>query len=423
MTTAPLQNKPAPATLLLVDDQAENLMILTHLLEQDYRVRAVRSGEQALRAATSEPVPDLILLDVMMPEMDGYGVLARLQENAQTRHIPVIFVTALDAPEDEERGLALGAVDYLNKPIKPAIVRARIRNHLALKEARDRLSDQNLALESQVAARTQALKAALVQAEAAQDKLRHAYFGSLKMIGELAALRGGTLGDHSRRVGELARRVAVAMQLTAEEIQDVFVAGLLHDIGKIGFPDTLLTKAVSSLSNDELMSYHRHPAIAADALMKVESLARVAHIVRSHHEHYDGSGFPERRSGLDIPLGARILAAVSDHDDLRHGMLSAQPKSAKQACQFLLDNSGRRYDPQVLAALEPLLVAEANFAIDEVLVLPQHLREGMVLTRDVLHPDGFLLLSRNTVLTAALITQVLSLTRQIGSRLEVYVAR
>ena len=422
--TADKPTPPAPSfTVLLVDDQPENLMILNRLLERDFRVRAVRSGEQALRAAVSEPQPDLILLDVMMPEMDGYAVLARLKENPQTRAIPVIFVTALDAPEDEERGLALGAVDYLNKPIKPAIVLARVRNHLALKEARDRLTEQNQVLESQVAARTQALRAALDKAESAQAKLRRSYFSSLMMVGELAALRGGALGDHSRRVADLARRVATAMELPAEEVQDIFVAGLLHDIGKVGLSDGLLIKAVSNLNNAELVAYQRHPTVAADALAKVDALANVAHIIRSHHEHYDGSGFPERRSGLDIPLGARILAAVSDHDDLRQGMMTAQPKSAKQACQFLLDGSGHRYDPQVITALEPLLTAEANFAIDELLVQPHHLKEGMVLTRDVLHPDGFLLLSHNTVLTQALIAQVITLARQIDNRLEVYVSR
>lgn len=140
-------------TILIVDDEPINLSVLTQVLSKNYRVRAGNSGERALQVAASEPTPDLILLDVMMPEMDGYSVLSRLMQDPVTQDIPVIFVTAMEAAEDEEKGLAMGAVDYITKPIMPAILLARVKAHITLKQARDYLHDKNAYLEAEVARR------------------------------------------------------------------------------------------------------------------------------------------------------------------------------------------------------------------------------------------------------------------------------
>jgi putative two-component system response regulator len=235
-------------TILIVDDQPENLAVLSAVLQPHYRVRAARSGEQGLRVAHSAPKPDLVLLDIMMPEMDGYTVLARLRGDPATRDIPVIFVTALGAESEELHGLELGAVDYITKPIKPALVLARVRTHLELKIARDALASQNSLLETKVTERTLALKQAMDNLELAHGNLKKTYFGTLLAISDFAELRGGSIGEHSRRVAELSRLVALHLGMNSNEVQDVFVAALLHDVGKIGFPDDLLNKPVTILA-------------------------------------------------------------------------------------------------------------------------------------------------------------------------------
>jgi putative two-component system response regulator len=410
-------------TLLIVDDQPENLAVLAALLQPHYRVRAARSGEQALRAAVTPPRPDLALLDVMMPDMDGYAVLARLRENPATAGLPVLFITALAAERDEERGFALGAVDYITKPIKPAVVLARVRTQLDLKRARDLLADQNARLETEVARRTEALDQALAKLEAAHDDLKHTYFDTLVALGDLASLRAGELADHARRVADLGRQVASRLGMGPADVQEVFIAGLLHDVGKIGFPDAMLRKPVSTLNREELDLYRRHPAAGSQILARIASLSGVADVILSHHEHYDGTGFPQGLSGLDIPLGARILCAVSDHESLRAGTLTSRPLSAKQACQVLLQERGTRYDPAVVDALEPILVAESQFEIDELRVAAKNLVEGMQLSRDVLHPNGFVLLSRGGEVTRRLIGQLLLVQQQTGATLEIFVQR
>lgn len=410
-------------TILIVDDEPTNLAVLTQILQADYRVRAARSGELALRAVASDPRPDLVLLDIMMPEMDGYEVLAKIREQADTRDVPVIFVTALNADEDEKRGFDLGAVDYLTKPIRPAVVLARIQAHLELKAARDRLANQNAVLEAKVAERTAELKNALTKVEAAHSSLKKTYFGTLMAINSLVELRNAALGTHSRRVSEIARQVAPQLGMSATETQDVFVAALLHDIGMIGLPDDLLNKPSSAMSREEAILYRRHPIMGADALRRIESLAGIAEMVRYHHEHYDGSGFPEGRSALNIPLGARIIGAVSDYDSLMHGTLTSQPMSSKQSSQYLMDHRGSRYDPRVLDKLAPILALEGQFEVDEMPVNAHNIQEGIQLTRDVMHPDGFLLLSKNTVMTRSLIDQLVEVEKQAGIELKVFVTR
>lgn len=416
-------NETNLSTVLIVDDQPENLAVLSSLLQPHFRVRAARSGEQALRAVESQPTPDLVLLDVMMPEMDGYQVLARLKEKPATANIPVIFITALAAEEDEQRGFDMGAVDYITKPIKPAVVLARARTHLDLKQARDSLADQNAHLEGLVAQRTVALKQALEQVESAHEDLKRTYFGTLKGISELAGLRGSGIAEHSRRVAALSRQVAGEMGLDAAEVQDIFIAGLLHDVGKIGFPDGLLDRPLSSLAGDDLHAWRKHPYDGAEIIAQIASLSSIAGIVRHHHELFDGSGFPEGLSGLNIPLGARIICAVSDYEDLRSGAMTQQPMTAKQSCQYLLEEQGTRYDPTVILALEPILAAEGKFAIDELMVAAAHLHEGMTLSRDVHHPNGFVLLSKGSVMTRRLINQMVAVEQQTGRRLKIFVIR
>ncbi len=413
----------ADTTILVVDDEPANLGLLNALLQPQYRVRVARSGAEALRAVATAPRPDLILLDIMMPEMDGYTVLARLRESPATADIPVIFVTAMDARESEQRGLERGAVDYITKPISPAIVLARVRTHLDLKAARDHLAEQKAGLEALVAAKTGEIKVALALAGKEHAALKHSFFAMLMAMAALVDLRGESIGGHSRRVADLSRQLARDMAMSAEETQDVFVAALLHDIGRIGFPDELLHKPVSAMGHEELSLYRKHPTLAADALGRIGALADIAAIIRHHHERYDGSGFPAGLSGLDIPLGARIIAAVSDFDDFRHGAQTRSPLSMKESHRYLVEGRGHRYDPAVIDRLEPLLSFDERDDIDEIRVSAGHLQDGMLLTRDLMHPDGFLLMSKSTVMTRRLIEPLVTVEKSIGHNLEIYVLR
>lgn len=409
--------------ILIVDDQPENLALLANLLTPEYTVRAARSGEQALRAARVAPCPDLILLDVMMPGMGGFETLRQLKALPETQAIPVIFVTALAGDEDEQQGLDLGAVDYVAKPIKPGIVLTRVRAQIELKQARDRLARQNALLEARVAERTLALKQTLARLENAHEQLKKTHFSTLLAIGEMAMLRGGALGEHCRHVADISRQVALGMGVAAAEAQDVFIAALLHDIGKLGFSDHLLAKPVSQMNAEELKQYRMHPVIGAEIISRIPALAHIAEIIRHHHELFDGQGFPEARPGLHIPLGARIICAVSDYEDLKSGALSEVPMTAKQSCEYLLEQQGARYDPTVIKALQPLLAALGKFELDDIPIKTAHLHEGMRLSRDAKDPSGFLLLAKGTELSASLIEQLLAVEKQLGKPLRLFVYR
>lgn len=420
---SPGKAPPAATTILVVDDEPANLALMDQIIQPHFRVRAVLTGEQALRIAATAPRPDLILLDVMMPEMDGYAVLDRLRQSPESRDIPVIFVTAMNAEEDECKGLELGAADYITKPINPSIVLARVRAQLELKATRDLLADQNALLEGQIAKRTEDIKRALGLAEAANAALRKTYFGTLMAIFRVVELRGSLIGEHSRRVAELARRVTQSMGMDEQEAQDIFVAALLHDIGKLGFSEELLRKPASAMKGIELARYQRHPALGADALGSIEALAGIASIVRAHHERYDGSGFPKGLSGLGIPLGARIIGAVSDYDDLRYGVLTSRPMSVRDSHRFMIEGRGHRFDPEVIDLLEPLLEIGDPNEIEEIRVKAVHLQDGMLLTRDVFHPDGFMLISKGTVLERRTIDHLSAVQKDSAVALEIFVER
>lgn len=262
---------PARQTVLIVDDTPQNLTILGELLQPYYRVRAANSGERALRAAGLEPPPDLILLDVMMPGMDGYAVLEHLRAEPRTAHVPVIFVTAMNGVENEERGLELGAVDYITKPINPAVVLARVRTHLELKHARDRLALENEWLEQEVARRMS--ENLLIQEL------------SVRALACLSEARDNETGLHIVRTQTYVELLAQHLQgneafrpaLDNGRLQMVVKAAPLHDIGKVGVPDSILLKP-GRLTPEEFSIMKSHPVIGADAITKAmeQALSGVA---------------------------------------------------------------------------------------------------------------------------------------------------
>jgi putative two-component system response regulator len=342
--TPPLQ-KP---TLLIVDDQPENLTVLGELLEPEYLIRIASSGSRALKAATSLPRPDLILLDVMMPGMDGHEVLRRLHADPATQDIPVIFVTAMDEGRDEELGFELGAVDYITKPIKPAIVLARVRTQIQLKQAQDSLRVHNADLETEVRRRMRDNR--IVEDVA------------MRALASLAETRDNETGNHIRRtqgyVELLARSLAqydsYRPRLSADTIDILVKAAPLHDIGKVGIPDHILNKP-GPLTPDEWEIMKQHTVIGAKSIehamigeadhTPLAFLHVAMDIADAHHEKWDGSGYPNGTQGDAIPLAARLMALADVFDALISRRVYKPAFSHEEAKRIILEGRGSHFEP------------------------------------------------------------------------------
>ncbi len=340
-------------TLLVVDDTPENLDVMGEILMRHYRVRVANSGARALAASVTEPRPDLILLDVMMPEMDGYQVLGHLRDNPETRDTPVIFVTALDSTEDEAKGLDLGAVDYITKPVRPAIVLARVHAHLELKEARDRMRDQNAWLEAEVRRRMQ-------QNQMIQDV-------SLRALASLAEARDNETGAHILRTQNYVRILGEELAalpkykdvLTPPAIENYTKAAPLHDIGKVGIPDYVLHKPGKHTPEEwEIMKTHAKQG--SDAIWRaimdeddrsgLDFLYVAMEIAHYHHEKWDGSGYPDGRRGEDIPLPARLMAVADVFDALISKRVYKPAFSVEKSVEIIQEGRGTHFDPEVVDA-------------------------------------------------------------------------
>ena len=338
-------------TILIVDDTPENLSVLGELLQSSYRVRAANSGRRALQIALGSPAPDLILLDVMMPEMDGFDVLAELRSKPATQHIPVIFVTAMDGTEDEERGLDCGAVDYITKPLRPAIVLARVRSQLELKQARDLLRNQNTYLESEVARR-------MTENQLIQDI-------SILALARLAETRDPETGNHLRRTQEYVRTLANSLRdhprfsdfLDDQTIDALAKSAPLHDIGKVGIPDYILLKP-GPLTPEEWVIMRTHAKLGSDAIAQaeldatshVDFLALAKQIAHYHHEKWNGSGYPDGLVGDAIPIAARLMALADVFDALICKRVYKSAMTFEEAREIITRDSGTHFDPDIVHA-------------------------------------------------------------------------
>lgn len=351
------------ATVLVVDDTPQNLAILGELLEPDYRVRAVNSGARALRAMHSGARPDIVLLDIMMPEMDGYEVIQQFKADPATADIPVIFITAMTATENEARGLELGAVDYITKPFNPAIVRARVKAQLELKVARDRLASENQWLDREVHRRMR-------ENEMVRDLSMH----SLAMLAELRDMETGMHIMRTQRyveilAHELKTHPRFAAALADDRLELVVRAAPLHDLGKVGIPDAVLRKP-GKLTEDEWHIMRQHATLGAEAIQRAMdtvllSMAPTAvedargafdfmkvaqEIALTHHEKWDGSGYPQGLSGDAIPASGRLMALADVFDALTCRRVYKEAFDFERAIGIIEDGRGRHFDPEVVDA-------------------------------------------------------------------------
>ncbi|MBW7900927.1 MAG: two-component system response regulator [Rhodocyclaceae bacterium] len=341
--------------VLIVDDTPDNLLLMNRLLKDDYSVRIANGGERALALAAAGAPPDLILLDVMMPDMDGYEVCRRLKSDPALAGIPVIFLTAKSEPDDERMGLELGAVDYIAKPISPAIVLARVKTHLALKASADFLRDKADYLEVEVKKRTREI-------EAIQDV-------TILAMASLAETRDSDTGNHIRRtqsyVGALAEKLRehprFAHYLSTRNVDLLYKSAALHDIGKVGIPDRVLLKP-GRFGPEEFEIIKRHCRLGHDVIefaersaeqslgSHVEFLRTAKEIALSHHEKWDGSGYPEGLAGDAIPVSARLMALADVYDALISRRVYKDAMPPAQAAAIIGEGRGTHFDPDVVDA-------------------------------------------------------------------------
>lgn len=322
-------------TILVVDDTPENIEVLNGILSTDYKIRFATSGLKALQIAQSPTPPDLILLDVMMPEMSGHEVCRQLKQDPRTRRIPVIFVTAMGEITDEAYGFELGAVDYITKPVSAPLVQARVKTHLAL-------YDQNRELELKVQERTRELNETRLEI--------------IKRLGRAAEYKDNETGLHVIRMSHYSRLLGQAVGITGEDLDTLFNAAPMHDVGKIGIADDILRKP-GPLSDEEWKDMKCHPlmgaAIIGESTAPLMQAARL--IALSHHEKWDGSGYPAGLKGENIPLFGRIIAIA----DVFDALTTARPyKSAWQvedALQLLKEQRSKHFDPELVDAFLNIL--------------------------------------------------------------------
>lgn len=346
-----MMNNHSKQTILIVDDEPINLAILNKMLTDDYKVRAANSGKRALQIVVTDPRPDLILLDIMMPEMDGYEVLRQLKKNPVTENIPVIFFTAMNANDDEETGLAIGAVDYITKPLRPGILLARVKTQLILKQASDFLHDKNEYLEKEIAHR-------MKENQIIQNM-------SICALAHLAETRDTDTGGHILRTQSYVQIMAKHLQkhpkfqdiLTEHFIELLTKSAPLHDIGKVGIPDNILLKP-GKLTHDEYQIMKTHTTLGAQSIERaekeigqpIEFLSLAKEIALWHHERWDGNGYPDGLAGEAIPISARLMALADVFDALIMRRVYKKPMPLEEAKAIIKAERNRQFDPDITDA-------------------------------------------------------------------------
>jgi putative two-component system response regulator len=391
-------------TVLVVDDVPDNIDVLKGVLIDEFNVKAATSGEKALTIAETA-LPDLILLDIMMPGMDGYEVCSRLKQMEATRDIPVVFVTALAEVVNEEKGFKVGCVDYLTKPISPSVALARVKTHIALRKAQQELQEWNSNLKSRVLSFSGTITGQVQRANELQLSHKGGSINSLiialKGLMELLDMRHGT---HATTVSRLASEAAHGMGLDHKMVRSIALGGLLHDIGKLGMPEYALTKPIAEMTENELKEYRGHPARSQFLVMDNEELQDVSQMVLHHHEAFDGKGFPKGLRGEEIPLGARLIAIA---DCIEHAAASVKQDKAEYALSKVKYLAGSMFDPYLLSRFRwPTRAVyferlKKSGGVVEAEIPPQELTPGMQVTRDLQTEGGIMLAVKGTVLENA----------------------
>ena len=428
----------APATLLFVDDEPGILSSLRRLFRpHGYRILVAESGALGLAELEKTPV-DLVISDMRMPEMDGATFLKAVRQ--RWPDTVRILLTGYADVTSTVAAINDGEIyHYVSKPwddteivntVREALERYRLKQEnlrlTALTQSQnEELKGLNASLEQKVAERTAELRQALSFVEQSHGELKKSFLTSVQVFAGLIELRSGPAGSrlagHGRRVADMARNLAQRLGMGDVEVQNIMLAGLLHDVGKMGLPDDLLGKAFNTLSQDQRALVMKHPVIGQNILIAIDKFKDAAILVRHHHESFDGNGYPDRLAGISIPQGSRILAVVNDYDSLQIGTLVQRPLRPEEALAFIADNRGKRYDPATVDAFLKLISETRKSGPTELPLRTMHLKPGMVVSRDLPHRDGYLLLAKGSVLTGDIIGQLVKLEQSEQQTLTLYI--
>jgi putative two-component system response regulator len=348
---APVLSESARSKILIVDDSVEHLLMLHGLLRHEYATTVAANGTHGFELASASPTPDLVLLDVHMPDLNGYDLCRRLKAHPETAGIPVIFITADQGDLNEERGLLMGAVDYITKPFSPSVVRARVRTHLAQKQTEVRLRRQASELKAEVRRRT--------------AELLRGHELTIHAVASIVEARDNETGGHIRRTQIYVRVLAKSLgedpqytQVLSDELIDLLhKTAPLHDIGKVGIPDEILRKP-GPLTDEEFEVVKTHTVIGRDALARVEAqeggdipfLQVAKELTMSHHERWDGTGYPEGKRGTNIPLSARLMAVADTYDAIRSDRVYRAALSHEYAVHVIESQRGTHFEPAIVDA-------------------------------------------------------------------------
>jgi len=424
------QPEPAGTSVLFVDDEENILSALKRLFRPaGYKIFVANGGTNGLQVLQQHPI-DLVISDMRMPEMDGAEFLSRVAE--QWPGTVRILLTGYADLTSTIKAINSGQIyRYISKPWEDNDIKLVIRQaleHKFLEEERRRLlaltrkqneelTELNANLETKVMQRTEEVRQTMSLLEDAHQDLQRNYDTTIRIFSNLVELREGSMAGHSHRVAEMAERLAIQLGVGEDDKKIIVNAGLLHDIGKIGLPDDLINTPYRSLKPQDQQKVMEHSVIGQTTLMALEPLQEASHLIRSHHERYNGQGYPDRLSGTDIPFGARILAVVNDYDALTSGTLEATAFSEEQAMNYIQEHKGKHYDPAVVDAFVAVLRESGGLAdnVRVITVTTKELEPGMVVAKDILTDSGLLLLPKGYVLTEKVIDRVGLLEERINT--------
>ena len=429
-----MTDEPAQPHLLFVDEEPSILSALRRLVRpHGYRVLLAAGGAAGLALLAEEPI-DVVVSDMRMPEMDGAEFLEQVRERWPS--VGRILLTGYADIQATVAAVNRGQIQrHIAKPwddrelllaIDDALARRRleVENRALLqltKTQNTELQSLNAELANRVRARTQELEQVNAMLEKSFEQVKENFLLSIQVFSGLLELREGGLAGYSRQVADLARRTARRMGLGARIEEDVHSAGLLHEIGKIGFPDALLRKPVSAMNAEEIVRYRRHTLNGEAALLPLGHLQHVARLVRAQHERIDGKGFPDGLSGDAVPLAAQALSVASDYCAAQSGRMAEQHFPPTQALQLVRGGTGIRYEPEVVEAFELALTDEPEDKPRDRHISASDVEPGMVLARDLLTPKGTLLLAAGHVFDARLVRQIREFANREGVRLALFI--
>ncbi len=330
-----------PSNVLLVDDTKTNISLLVEALKDDYKLGVATSGQTALKYVEKR-IPDLILLDIMMPGMDGFEVCKRIKSEERLKDVPIIFITAMDNSGDKTKGFSLGGVDYITKPFDVAEVKARVQTHVSLRQTRLALKMHNNVLEERVRQRTKELHDTQIEV--------------LHRLSMAAEYRDTDTGHHVKRISSTCALLGEACGLPLKDCDTLYHASSMHDIGKIGIPDNILLKP-GRLTAAEWDIMKGHTSIGARMLSGGQSdLLKMAEIIAlSHHERFDGKGYPQGIAGEDIPLVGRITCLCDVFDALCSKRPYKEAWPIDKAVEEILQGAGTMFDPDLVHEFKALL--------------------------------------------------------------------